>query len=114
AWAAAARGSPETLSPSFMAYEVFPNNLCLEFLMPASMTTKLLSTKQFLFNSTAFARLKSQPIDSSSSSASLTSRSPTRTEATSAIIWNMAAKAASNIRPFGPQTPLLGFKYLGN
>ncbi|GJS02988.1 transferase, chloramphenicol acetyltransferase-like domain protein [Tanacetum coccineum] len=107
AWAAAARGSPEILSPSFMAYEVFPNNLCLEFLMPASklLTTKLLSTKRFLFNSTAFDRLKSQPIDSSSSSASLTSRGPTRTEATSAIIWKVAAKAASNIRPVGPQTP---------
>ncbi|PWA84625.1 transferase, Chloramphenicol acetyltransferase-like domain protein [Artemisia annua] len=108
AWAAAARGcSLETLSPSFVAYEVFPNNPCLEFSMPATklLTTKLLSTKRFLFNSTALARLKSQPVAGSSSSTSLTSHGPTRNEATSAIIWKAAAKAASNIRPFGPQSP---------
>ncbi|GKA43020.1 vinorine synthase-like protein [Tanacetum coccineum] len=101
AWVAAARGSPEILSPSFMAYEVFPNNP-LEFSMPASklLTTKLLSTKLFLFNSTALARLKSQPVACSSSS-----RGRTLTEATLAIIWKAAAKAASNIRPFGPQSP---------
>ncbi|GJX77136.1 vinorine synthase-like protein [Tanacetum coccineum] len=36
---------------------------------------------------------------------SLNSRGPTRIEATSAIIWKAAAKAASNIRPFGPESP---------
>ncbi|PWA66422.1 transferase, Chloramphenicol acetyltransferase-like domain protein [Artemisia annua] len=107
AWAAATRGSPETLAPSFMAYEVFPNNPCLELSMPASklLTTKFLSTKRFLFNSTALARLKSQAVACSSSSTSLTSRAATRTEATSAIIWKAAAKAALNIRPFGPRSP---------
>ncbi|GJU32740.1 putative vinorine synthase [Tanacetum coccineum] len=109
AWAAAARGSPEIHSPSFVAYEVFPNNPYLEFSMPASklMTTKLLSTKRFLFNSTALARLKSQSVACSSASKSLNSRGPTRIEATSAVIWKVAAKVASNIRPFGPQSPHL-------
>ncbi|GJW65268.1 vinorine synthase-like protein [Tanacetum coccineum] len=105
AWAAAARGSPETLSPSFAAYEVFPNNPCLESMMPGSkslITTKLRSTKRFLFNSTALARLKSKPVACSSS---LTSRGPTRLEATSGVIWKAASKAASSIRRFGPETP---------
>ncbi|GJX86760.1 vinorine synthase-like protein [Tanacetum coccineum] len=106
-WAAAARGSPETLSPSFAAYEVFPNNPCLESMMPGSkllITTKLLSTKRFLFNSTALARLKSEPVACSSS---LTSRGPTRLEATSGVIWKAASKAASSIRRFGPETLML-------
>ncbi|GJY46913.1 vinorine synthase-like protein [Tanacetum coccineum] len=107
AWAAAAKGSPEILSPSFVAYELFPNNPCLEFSLPASklLTTKLPRTKRFLFNATALASLKSQPVACNSTSTSLNSRGPTRIEATSAIIWKAAAKAASNIRPFGPESP---------
>ncbi|KAJ0610620.1 putative vinorine synthase [Helianthus annuus] len=65
AWAAAARGSPETVSPSFVASEIFPHNPCLENSMPSKLlATKRGSTKRFVFDSTALALLKAQPVAS--------------------------------------------------
>ncbi|MFS7905068.1 putative vinorine synthase [Helianthus anomalus] len=101
AWAAAARGSPETVSPSFVASEIFPHNPCLEYSMPSKLlATKRGSTKRFVFDSTALALLKAQPVASVNST-----HPPTRTEATSAVIWKAVAHAASKVRPFGPQSP---------
>ncbi|KAK9057907.1 hypothetical protein SSX86_022746 [Deinandra increscens subsp. villosa] len=101
AWAAAARGSPETISPSFVASEIFPNNPRLEYSVPTKLlTTKVLTTKRFVFNSTALALLKAQPVANARSA-----HPPTRTEATTAVVWKAAAKAASKVRPFGPQSP---------
>ncbi|XP_076946670.1 epi-neemfruitin B 7-O-acetyltransferse L7AT-like [Bidens hawaiensis] len=101
AWAATARGSTNTLSPSFVGSKIFPNNPCLEYSLPKLLlTTKTLSTKRFVFDSTALTLLKAQPIASA-----ISAHPPTRMEATTAVIWKAAAKAASKVRPFGPQTP---------
>ncbi|XP_076882771.1 epi-neemfruitin B 7-O-acetyltransferse L7AT-like [Bidens hawaiensis] len=101
AWAAAARGSPQIVSPSFVASKIFPTNPHLEYSVPSKLrTTKRLSTKRFVFDSTALALLKAQPVASASSA-----NPPTRTEAISALIWKTAANAASKVRPFGPQSP---------
>ncbi|XP_076946669.1 epi-neemfruitin B 7-O-acetyltransferse L7AT-like [Bidens hawaiensis] len=101
AWAATAKGSTNTVSPSFVGSKIFPNNPCLEYSLPKLLlTTKTLSTKRFVFDSTALTLLKAQPIASA-----ISAHPPTRTEATTAVIWKAAAKAASKVRPFGPQTP---------
>ncbi|KAI7741100.1 hypothetical protein M8C21_033389 [Ambrosia artemisiifolia] len=101
AWAATARGSQETISPSFVGSEIFPNNPCLEYSLPSKLlATKKLSTKRFVFDSTALALLKAQPVSNASST-----HPPTRMEATSSVIWKAAAQAASKVRPFGPQSP---------
>lgn len=99
AWAAASRGSPKIISPSFVASEVFPNNPCLKHYVPSKLvTSKKLSTKRFVFDSTTLELLKAQPVASSLSGA-------TRMEATTALIWKAAVKAASNVRTFSPQSP---------
>ncbi|KAM0064868.1 putative vinorine synthase [Helianthus debilis subsp. tardiflorus] len=72
AWAAAARGSPETISPSFVASEIH----------------------QVTINR------KNQPVVSKSSR-----HPPTRMEATTALVWKSVAKAASQVRPFGLESP---------
>ncbi|KAM0051832.1 putative vinorine synthase [Helianthus debilis subsp. tardiflorus] len=96
AWAAAARGSPETVSPSFIASKIFPNNPCLEYTLPTKLlSTKMPITKRFVFNPEALALLKAQPA----------AHPPTRMEATVSVIWKAAAQAATKVRPFGPQTP---------
>ncbi|XP_076924926.1 limonoid 7-O-acetyltransferse-like [Bidens hawaiensis] len=101
AWAVAARGSPETISPSFVGAEIFPNNPCLEYSLPSKiLATKMLSTKRFVFDSNALALLKAQPVASASSA-----RPPSRMEATTSIIWKAAAQAATKVRQFGPQSP---------
>ncbi|KAL9998298.1 putative vinorine synthase [Helianthus debilis subsp. tardiflorus] len=101
AWAAAARGSPEIVSPSFIAPEIFPNKPCLkDAASPQILTTKMITTKRFVFDSSALATLKAQAVASGSST-----RPPTRTVATTAVIWKAVAKAASKVRPFGPQSP---------
>ncbi|KAJ0510226.1 putative vinorine synthase [Helianthus annuus] len=101
AWAAAARGSQDILSPNFVASEIFPNNPHLEHPSPSKiMATKTLSTKRFVFDSTTLAFLKNQLIVMPSSG-----HPPTRMEATTAVIWKAVAKAASKVRPFGPQSP---------
>ncbi|KAJ0955838.1 putative vinorine synthase [Helianthus annuus] len=101
AWAAAYRGSQESVSPSFVASEIFPNNPLLEYSVSSRLlTTKSLSTKRFVFDSTTLGILKAQPVASTSST-----HPPTRVEATTAVIWKAAAKAASKVRNFGPQSP---------
>ncbi|KAJ0466870.1 putative vinorine synthase [Helianthus annuus] len=101
AWTTTARGSPKIISPSFVASKIFPSNPCFNFpLSPKLLATKMLRTKRFVFNSTALAMLKAQLVASASST-----HPPTRTEATSVVIWKAAAKAASKVRPFGPQSP---------
>ncbi|KAI7756991.1 hypothetical protein M8C21_002978 [Ambrosia artemisiifolia] len=102
AWALAARRSPETISPSFVASEIFPNNPCLEHSVPSKLiaTEMLRTTKRFVFDSTTLALLKTQPVASPNSK-----HGPTRMEATTAVIWKAAAKAASTVRPFGPESP---------
>ncbi|KAD3337998.1 hypothetical protein E3N88_33519 [Mikania micrantha] len=101
AWAAAARGSPETVSPSFVASKIFPHNPRLEYSVPSKLlTTKKLTTKRFVFDSMALALLKTQPVAGASST-----HPPTRMEATTGVIWKAAAQAASKVRPFGPQSP---------
>lgn len=101
AWAAAARGSSETVSPSFIASEIFPNNPSLEYSVPSKLlATERLITKRFVFDSAALTLLKAQSVDSKCSS-----NPPTRMEATTAVIWKAAAQAASKVRPFGPQSP---------
>ena len=101
AWAEAARGAPQTISPSFVASKIFPGNPRLEYSVPSKlMTSKNLTTKRFVFNSNALTLLKTQPVACSSSS-----RAPTRMEATTAVIWKAAAKAASTVRSFSPQSP---------
>ncbi|KAK1427889.1 hypothetical protein QVD17_16609 [Tagetes erecta] len=101
AWAMAANGSPEIISPSFVASKIFPNNPRLEYTVPSKLlATKTFSTKRFVFDSVALTSLKSQAAASASSA-----RMPTRMEATTAVIWKAAAKAASKVRSFGPQTP---------
>ncbi|KAK9057910.1 hypothetical protein SSX86_022749 [Deinandra increscens subsp. villosa] len=100
-WAAAARGSQEAVTPSFIASQIFPNHPSLEYSVPTKLlATKMLCTKRFVFNSTALALLKTQPVANARSA-----HPPTRTEATTAVVWKAAAKAASKVRPFGPQTP---------
>lgn len=102
AWAAAVRGLPETISPSFMASEVFPNHPSLEYVVPSNLTTKdVLSTKRFVFDPTALALIKAQLVDSTPPP----SRGPSRMETTTAVIWKAAAKAASTVRAFGPESP---------
>ncbi|KAJ0735149.1 putative vinorine synthase [Helianthus annuus] len=101
AWAAAARGSVETISPSFVASEIFPNNPSLEYSAPSKLlATERLCTKRFVFDSKALALLKNQPVVSKSSI-----HPPTRMEATSALVWKSVAKAASQVRPFGLESP---------
>ncbi|KAI7729390.1 hypothetical protein M8C21_006348, partial [Ambrosia artemisiifolia] len=100
-WAAAARGSQETVSPSFVASKIFPNNPFLEYSLPSKLlSSKILSTKRFVFNSNALASLKGLPVANARST-----HSPTRMEATTTIIWKAAAQAASKVRPFGPHSP---------
>ncbi|KAD3337997.1 hypothetical protein E3N88_33518 [Mikania micrantha] len=101
AWAATARGSQDTVSPSFVASKIFPNNPGLEYSVPSKLlATKKLTTKRFGFDSTALALLKTQPVACASSA-----HPPTRMEATTSVIWKAAAQAASKVRPFGPQSP---------
>ncbi|GJT23577.1 stemmadenine O-acetyltransferase, partial [Tanacetum coccineum] len=104
AWAAAARGSPERMSPSFVASQVFPNNPSFKYSWPSNFTsTNSIITKRFLFDSVAIAALKAQPVRCTGLS---TPRSgPTRAEATSSLIWKVVAKASSKVRSFGPQSP---------
>ncbi|GJV67034.1 stemmadenine O-acetyltransferase [Tanacetum coccineum] len=106
AWAAAARGLPDTVSPSFVASEVFPNNPSLDRWFPSNlMPTKVVATKRFVFSSAVLASLKTQHVASNNDNTSLSSRGPTRTETTAALIWRAAAKAASTIKPFDPDSP---------
>ncbi|PWA51416.1 Chloramphenicol acetyltransferase-like domain-containing protein [Artemisia annua] len=114
AWAAAARGSPERISPSFMASQVFPNNPSLNYSWPSKFTsTESIITKRFLFDPVAIASLKAQPVACTDLS---TPRSgPTRAEATSSLIWKAVAKASSIVRPLGPQaSPPLPYNTIGN
>nr|GEU72853.1 vinorine synthase-like [Tanacetum cinerariifolium] len=110
AWAAAARGSPERMSPSFVASQVFPNNPSFKYSWPSNFTsTDSIITKRFLFDSVAIAALKAQPVHCTGLS---TLRSgPTRAEATSSLIWKVVAKASSIVRSFGPQSPHALFSY---
>ncbi|PWA42578.1 transferase, Chloramphenicol acetyltransferase-like domain protein [Artemisia annua] len=99
AWAAAVRGSPEIISPSFVASEVFPKTHSLKYSLPSNlMTNEFLSTKRFVFDSTALARLKSKPISGAT-------HGPTRMVATSAVIWKATVNTASALRTFTPQSP---------
>ncbi|KAK1427891.1 hypothetical protein QVD17_16612 [Tagetes erecta] len=101
AWTAAARRSSITISPSFVASQIFPNNPSLEYSAPSKLlATKMLCTKRIVFDSTALALLKAQPVTSASSS-----QPPTRTVATTAVVWKAVANAASKVRPFGPKSP---------
>nr|GEU72879.1 vinorine synthase-like [Tanacetum cinerariifolium] len=111
AWAAAAIGSPERMSPSFVASQVFPNNPSLKYSWPAKFTsTESNITKRFLFDSVAIASLKAQPVSCTGLS---TPRSgPTRMEATSSLIWKVVAKASSIVRSFGPQSPHALFSFV--
>ncbi|XP_071718311.1 epi-neemfruitin B 7-O-acetyltransferse L7AT-like [Rutidosis leptorrhynchoides] len=102
AWAAAVRGAQETISPSFMASEIFPNDPSLEYSIPSELTTNTtISTKRFVFDPKSVAALKAKlaqctlPVE----------REPTRMEATTALIWKVAAKASSTVTPFSPQSP---------
>ncbi|KAI7737847.1 hypothetical protein M8C21_006856 [Ambrosia artemisiifolia] len=105
AWASAARGSLDTISPSFVASEMFPNNPSLEHAAPSKLiATSKLSTKRFVFDSTALALLKKQPV----ANARL-GHGPTRNEAITSIVWKAIAKASSKVRPFGPESPHLLF-----
>nr|WFP21565.1 CBAT5 [Helichrysum umbraculigerum] len=103
AWAAAVRGSPDTIiSPSFVASEVFPNDPSQEDSIPLELkSSNLLSTKRFEFDPTALALLKGQVV----ASGSPPQRGPSRMEATTAVIWKAAAKAASTVRRFDPKSP---------
>lgn len=99
AWASVTRGL-STISPSFVASKIFPGVTSLEHFMPSKfLSTKLLSTKRFVFDSKALGSLQAQSI------ASTTKDGPTRTEATSSLFWKAAAKAASTVRPFGLESP---------
>ncbi|GJR19370.1 vinorine synthase-like protein [Tanacetum coccineum] len=101
AWAEAARGSPQTISPSFVASKIFPGNPCKDYSVSSKfLTSKRTTTKRFVFNSNVLTLLKAQTVACSSSS-----RAPTRMEATTAVIWKAAAKAASTVRSFSPQLP---------
>ncbi|XP_076942860.1 17,18-epoxy-17-hydroxycur-19-ene N-malonyltransferase-like [Bidens hawaiensis] len=100
AWAAATRGSPQKVFPSFVASKVFPNNHNLNYSWPSKfMITKSVSTKRFVFDTMAIATLKDQAVIYTSK------RRPTRMEVTSALIWKAAAKASLAVKPFRPQTP---------
>ncbi|PWA63627.1 Chloramphenicol acetyltransferase-like domain-containing protein [Artemisia annua] len=108
AWAAAARGTPHPISPSFVASEVFPNKHPLDFLVPSKlMNTELVSTKRFVFDPMAMASLVGACTSSFTSI-----RAPTRMEATTALIWRAAAKAARTIRPCTPETPHSLFSFV--
>ncbi|GJQ91495.1 putative vinorine synthase [Tanacetum coccineum] len=109
AWAAAARGSPERMSQSFVASQVFPNNP--KYSWPSKFTnTESVITKRFLFNSAAIASLKAQPVSCTGVSAPRSG--PTRMEATSSLIWKVVAKASSVVRSFGPQSPHALFSFV--
>uniref|UniRef100_UPI001CB97FA1 vinorine synthase-like n=1 Tax=Erigeron canadensis TaxID=72917 RepID=UPI001CB97FA1 len=112
AWAAAARGSPETELPSFVASEVFPNNPSLNCSWPSKFTnTESITTKRFYFNSMAVESLKSQPV-AYTSPLITQNKGPSRMEATTALIWKAAAKTSSTIRPCGPQSPYALLSYV--
>ncbi|GKE88645.1 vinorine synthase-like protein, partial [Tanacetum coccineum] len=99
AWAEAARGSRQTISPGFVASKIFPGNPCKDYSVSSKfLTSKSFTTKRFVFNSNVLTLLKVQPVACSSSS-----RAPTRMEATTTVIWKAAAKAASTVRSFSPQ-----------
>lgn len=107
AWAAATRGSPQKVFPSFVASKMFPNNHNLNYSWPSKfMNTKSVSTKRFVFDSTAIASLKDQAVIYTSK------RGPTRMEATSALIWKAAAKASLAVKPVHPQTPHVLLSYV--
>ncbi|PWA71359.1 transferase, Chloramphenicol acetyltransferase-like domain protein [Artemisia annua] len=106
AWAAACGGFPETVSPSFDASEVFPNNPSLKFWFPSNLIpTKVVATKRFVFDSTTVAFLKTKTITCSNKHTSLASRGTTRAEVITALIWKAAAKAACTVKSFGLQSP---------
>lgn len=93
AWAAAVRGSPKTISLSFVASEIFPSDPSLEYPMsPKLKDTEKPSTKRFVFDSKALNLLKAKLAAS-------------RMEITTSIIWKAAAKAASTITPYSPNSP---------
>ncbi|PWA64379.1 transferase, Chloramphenicol acetyltransferase-like domain protein [Artemisia annua] len=101
---AAARGIP--LSPSFVASEVFPYNPSLKHWFPSNLIpTKEVVTKRFVFDSTTLAFLKTKPVSSNSKQTPLPLYGPTRVEVITALVWKAAAKAASAVKPFGPQSP---------
>ncbi|KAL9992840.1 putative vinorine synthase [Helianthus debilis subsp. tardiflorus] len=52
-----------------------------------------------MFDPDSIATLKHQ------ANVNTSNRGPTRMEATTALIWKVAAKASSSIRPFSPQSP---------
>ncbi|KAI7744904.1 hypothetical protein M8C21_029606 [Ambrosia artemisiifolia] len=102
AWAAATRGSTKIVSPSFVASKIFPTNPCLENAPSFQLfSSEMITTKRFMFDASALAMLKAQPVAVSGRS----TKPPTRTVATTAVIWKAAAKAASKVRPFGPESP---------
>ncbi|XP_071718287.1 limonoid 7-O-acetyltransferse-like [Rutidosis leptorrhynchoides] len=102
AWAAVAKGLVP-IPPNFMASKIFPGVRSIEELPnpSKSITNTLIPiTKRFVFDSNALVSLQAQPIISGP-----TKHGPTRTEATTALIWKAAAKAASIIKPYSPETP---------
>ncbi|XP_071690664.1 epi-neemfruitin B 7-O-acetyltransferse L7AT-like [Rutidosis leptorrhynchoides] len=103
AWAATAKGSPETISPSFEASKVFPNDPSQEDLLPIEpiRPSNFLSTKRFVFDPTALALLKKQAVGTTSP----LPRGPSRMEATTAVIWKAVAKAASTVKKLDPRSP---------
>ena len=104
AWAAVAKGlSSPLIPPSFVASKIFPAIPSLNDSLPSKLMTKeLLSTRRFMFDSKALASLKAHPVACTSNQPA---RGPTRTEATTALIWKGAAKAAAAVRPFSPESP---------
>ncbi|GJQ91493.1 vinorine synthase-like protein [Tanacetum coccineum] len=111
AWAAAARGSPERISPSFVASQVFPNNPSFRYSWPSKFTnTESIITNRFLFDSAAITSLTAQPVSCTGLSAPRSG--PTRMVATSSLIWKVVAKASSLVRSFGPQLPHALFSFV--
>ncbi|CAH1412487.1 unnamed protein product [Lactuca virosa] len=106
AWATAARsGSSQIIPPCLVASDIFPNNPFIKQWPSKLWNTKLPCTKRFVFDSMALASLKAQPV-------SPALRGPTRTEVTAAVVWKAAAKAASTVRRFSPDSPHALFTFV--
>ncbi|KAI3504016.1 hypothetical protein L1887_32560 [Cichorium endivia] len=109
AWAAAARSdSSAIISPCLVASDIFPNNPFIKQWPSKLWATKLPCTKRFVFDSMTLASLKAESLSNTTPA----SRGLTRTEVTAAVVWKAAAKAASTVRPFSPDSPHALFTFV--
>ncbi|KAI3700463.1 hypothetical protein L2E82_45093 [Cichorium intybus] len=105
---AARSGSSAIISPCLVASDIFPNNPLIKQWPSKLWATKPPCTTRFVFDSMALASLKAESLSNTTPA----SRGLTRTEVTGAVVWKAAAKAASTVRPFSPDSPHALFTFV--